>query len=332
MNTPSINVNEVKGFFVRNNCYFILLLLVIISAILSPVFLTKQNIFNVLRQQVPIAFMALGALMVILTGGIDLSTGANLAVCNIVLAYLLTNVGMNSYSGLALAIPTAIAVGAVVGGFNGLLVSYLNMPAFIVSLGTMTMVRGIGYMITGGSPIRLPVNPETTPGSAGLYRFGQTGDPLIGMPWAVWAVIIVVAFFYLMMKYTSFGRLIVATGSNQTAARLAGVNVRLYKLAVFIISGALAGLAGVMVAARGGIATPTVATGFELDSIAAVVIGGATLAGGRGRVINSIVGVFILALIGNIMNLLSVPAYPRQVIQGAIIIIAVLMSSRSKEA
>ena len=326
MNRNSAGVQHLKGFFIRNNSFFILLLLIIISAILSPVFLTKQNVFNVMRQQVPIALLAIGALLVILTGGIDLSTGAILAICNIVIAYMMNNLGMDSYGGIVIAIPAAIIAGAVVGGFNGMLVSYLRMPAFIATLGTMTMIRGIAYMITRGSPIRPSIDPVDAPGSAALYRFGQSGDPIIGMPWAVWVVIIIVIFFWMLMKYTAFGRLIVATGSNQTAARLAGVNVKVHRFAAYTICGALAGLAGVMLMARAGIATPSLGSGFELDSIAAVVIGGASLSGGRGKVINSIIGVFILALIGNIMNLLSVPAYPQQVIQGGIVILAVLMS------
>ena len=326
MKKESTTVRDVKDFFIRNNSIFILLLLMIISACLSSVFLTKQNIFNVLRQQAHIVLMALGALLVILTGGIDLSTGANIAICNTVIAYLMANQGMDTYGGIAIAIPAAVLVGAVVGAFNGVLVSYLRMPAFIATLGTMTMVRGMAYIVTRGSPIRPEINAEIAPGSAAVYKFGQSGDPLIGLPWAVWVVIVVVVLFWLLMKYTSFGRLIMATGSNATAARLAGVNVKGYRLAAFTICGALVGLGGVLLMARAGIATPSVGSGFELDSIAAVVIGGASLTGGRGKVINSVIGVFILALIGNIMNLLSVPAYPQQIIQGAIIIAAVLMS------
>ena len=326
MNAKAVNANTIKDFFYRYSCFFILLLLMIVSTILSPVFLSKQNIYNVLRQQVPIALMSIGALLVILTAGIDLSTGANLAICNTILAYLLENAGLGSYLGLAVSIPISIIAGAVMGGVNGGLVSYLRMPAFIATLGTMTMARGVAYMITGGSPIRPSIDPLTAPGSTGLYEFGQRGDPIIGLPWAVWVVIIFVVLFWFLMKYTSFGRLIVATGSNEMATRLAGINVKRYKFSAYAICGALSGVAAVMQTARAGIATPTAGTGFELDAISAVVIGGASLAGGRGRVANTIVGVFILALIKNIMNLLSVPPYPQQIIQGAIIIVAVLLN------
>ena len=270
--------------------------------------------------------MAIGALLVILTAGIDLSTGANLAICNTLLAYLLDSVGLNSYLGLAISIPISILAGAAMGAVNGGLISYLRMPAFIATLATMTMARGVALIITGGSPIRPPTDPIVAPGSAGLYQFGQQGDPLIGMPWAVWVVILFVAFFWFLMKYTSFGRLIVATGSNEMATRLAGINVQRYKLAAYTICGALSGVAAVMQTARAGIANASAGQGFELDAIAAVVVGGASLSGGRGWVANTIAGVFILALIKNIMNLLAVPPYPQQIIQGAIIILAVLMS------
>ena len=326
MKKKSAGMLTAKDFFYRYNCFFILLLLIIISAFLSPVFLSKQNVFNVMRQQVPIALMSIGALLVILTGGIDLSTGANLALSNTIIAFLLTNAGINSFGGLALSIPSAILTGAIVGALNGILIAYLRMPAFIATLGVMTIARGVAYIATKGTPIRPPTDPVETPGSAALYSFGQGGDPIIGMPWAVWVVILLVVFFWFLMKYTSFGRLIMATRSNATATRLAGVNVRRYKFAAYTICGALAGIAGIMMCARAGIATPSAGTGFELESIAAVVIGGASLSGGKGHIANSIVGVFILALISNIMALLSVPPYPQQVIQGAIIITAVLLN------
>ena len=326
MNKITVDLKSIKEFIYRYSCFFILLLLMIISTILSPVFLSKQNIFNVMRQQVPILLMSIGALLVILTAGIDLSTGANLALCNTILAYLLENAGFGSYFGLAISILLSIIAGAIMGGANGFLVSYLRMPAFIATLGTMTMARGVAYMITGGSPIRPSTDAAVAPGSAVLYQFGQRNDPLIGMPWAVWVVIIIVVFFWFLMKYTSFGRLIVATGSNETATRLAGINVKRYKFFAYTFCGALSGVAAVMQTARAGIATASAATGFELSAITAAVIGGASLTGGRGLVANSIVGVFIVALITNIMNLISVPPYPQQIIQGFIIIVAVLLN------
>jgi ribose transport system permease protein len=322
-----ISSDQVKRFGKEYSCVFILIGLVIVATILSPVFFSKQNIFNVCRQQAPIAMLALGALLVILTGGVDLSTGAILAVSNTVVAYFATFLHFDSMAGIWIAIIMGIAAGMVVGCANGIGVAYLNMPPFIVTLAIMTMARGVAYMITMGSPIRLPVKPDLSPGSTKLFWFGQNGDPLIGMPLSAWIVIVFVVFFWFLMKYSTFGRLIVATGSNRDASRLAGINVKRYTFSAYMLCGILSGIGGVLITARSGIATPSAGTGFELNSIAATVIGGASLSGGKGKVANTIIGVFILALIGNIMNLLSIPVYPQQIIQGAIIIIAVLLNA-----
>ncbi|MDR0878325.1 MAG: ABC transporter permease [Treponema sp.] len=326
MNT-GIPFNSIKRICKEYSCFIILIGLIIVASILSPVFFSKQNIFNVFRQQAPIAMLALGVLIVIVTGGIDLSTGAMLAVSNTVVAYFITFLHFDSMMGVWLAIVMGILVGTAIGCVNGAIVAYLKMPSFIVTLAITTMGRGVAYMITMGSPIRLPVKPDINPGSERLFWFGQNGDPLIGMPFSAWVVILFVILFWFLMKYTTFGRLIVATGSNTDASRLAGINVKKYMFSAYMICGALSGVAGVLITARAGIATPSAGTGFELTAIAAAVIGGASLSGGKGRVGNTIVGVFILALIGNIMNLLSIPVYPQQIMQGAIIIIAVLLNA-----
>jgi ribose transport system permease protein len=321
---------DLKGFLKTYSPFIILIGLIIISTCLSPVFLSKENIFNVFRQQAPAMLLALGALVVIVTAGIDLSTGAGLALSNVVIAYFITQLRFYTPSGVFLSIILGLLIGLAFGCANGVIVAWLKMPSFIVTLAMMTIIRGVAYVITLGSPIRLPVDPEVHIGSSALFKFGQSGDPVTGMPLAAWVVIAFIVFFWFLMKYTTFGRLIVATGSNEDAARLAGINVKKYIFAAYAISGILAGVAGVLLTARAGIATPSAGTGFELNAIAAVVIGGASLSGGKGKVANTVVGVFIIALIGNIMNLLSVPPYPQQIIQGAIIIIAVLLNA-SKE-
>jgi len=314
--------------FLKNNSAFIILIgLIVISAFLSPVFLSWENITNVFRQQVPPMLLALGSLTVIITAGIDLSTGALLAVSNVVTAYFITIQYYYTPSGVFMSIVLGILIGTGFGCANGLIVAWLKMPSFIVTLAMMTMVRGVAYFITLGSPIRLPVDPVKNVGSTIFFNFGKSGDPLIGIPLAAWVTIGFIIVFWFMMKYTTFGRLLIATGSNNDAARLAGINVKKYIFAAYAISGFLAGVAGVLITARSGIATPSVGSGFELNAIAAVVIGGASLSGGKGKVANTVVGVFIIALIGNIMTLLAVPPYPQQIIQGAIIIIAVLLNA-----
>jgi len=324
LKTPSF---DKKKFLKNNSAYFILIGLVVISSILSPVFFSMQNITNIFRQQSPAMLLALGAMLVIISAGIDLSTGAILAISNVVVAYFITNLYFYTPSGVFLSIVLGILVGTAFGCANGLIVAYLKMPSFIVTLAMMTMVRGVAYVITLGSPIRLPVDPEIHKGSTPFFRFGQTGDPLLGVPYAAWIVIGFIIFFWFMMKYTTYGRILVATGSNNDAARLAGINVKKYIFSAYAIGGLLAGVAGVLMTARAGIATPSVGGGFELNAIAAVVIGGASLAGGKGKVGNTVVGVIIIALISNIMTLTGVPPYPQQIIQGAIIIIAVLLNA-----
>ena len=324
LETQSFNT---KLFFKNYSAFIILIGLIVISTCLSPVFLSWENITNVFRQQVPPMLLALGSLTVIITAGIDLSTGAMLAVSNVVVAYFITRLYYYTPSGVFLSIVIGILIGTAFGCANGVIVAWLKMPSFIVTLAMMTMVRGVAYVITLGSPIRLPVDPVNNIGSSALFSFGQTGDPLIGIPKAAWIVVVFIVFFWFLMKYTTFGRLLIATGSNTDAARLAGINVKKYIFAAYAISGCLAGVAGVLITARSGIATPSVGTGFELNAIAAVVIGGASLSGGKGKVANTVVGVFIIALIGNIMTLLAVPPYPQQIIQGAIIIIAVLLNA-----
>jgi ribose transport system permease protein len=328
MNTKKANSVKISGILLKYSAFLMLIVLIIVATILSPVFLSVGNVFNVLRQQTPHALVALGVLLTILTGGIDLSPGAVLAVANVIIAVTVRDWGLATSGGIWIAMLLAVFVGLVFGMLNGILVSKFKLAPFIATLATMTMARGCAYMITGGSPVRLPINED---GSKAFIDFGQSGDPLIGVPLSVWFVIAVIVIFWFFMKYTSFGRMIVASGSNETALRFAGINVDRYKFSVYVISGIMASLAGILLASRAAMGTPASGQSFEMDAIAGCVIGGASLSGGKGTVINTIIGVMVIALIGNIMNLLSIAAYPQQIIQGAIIILAVLMNKGEKE-
>ena len=315
-----------KRFLINNSAYLILIGLIVVSAILSPVFLSMQNIMNIFRQQAPAMLLALGAMLVIITAGIDLSSGATLAISNVMVAYFITNLYYYTPSGIVLSIVVGIVIGVVFGCVNGLIITYLKMPSFIVTLATATIIRGIAYVITFGSTIRLPMDAVQNKGSVAFFNFGQ-GSLFGVIPYSACLVIIIVILFWFIMRYTSYGRVLVATGSNEDAARLAGINVRKYIFSAYAIAGLLAGIAGVLMTARAGIATPSMGSGFELNAIAAVVIGGASLAGGKGKVGNTVVGVFIIALIANIMTLMNVPPYPQQIIQGLVIIVAVLLNA-----
>jgi ribose transport system permease protein len=311
----------VTGLLIRNNSIIMLAILFVVSASLSDAFLTQGNLYNLMRQLTPLLLVSIGMLLVINTGGIDLSVGSIAGAGGLVVAMVLPLMPDSAF-GLVGAILTAVALGAVFGLVSGLLVAVFGLASFIVTLAMMTVARGTTFMLSNGQPIRLPYDLV----SAGLMdELGSGGLPWINLPWPVVLSIAIVALFYFVMQHTTFGRLVIATGSNETAVRLAGISERKYKFFVYVISGALAALAGVISTARTGVGTPVTGVGLELDAIAACVIGGALLSGGRGTVVNTVIGVLVLGLIGNIMNLLSVPAYPQQIIKGLIIIFAVLL-------
>lgn len=316
-----------KGFsigqwLIKYNTVVIFVLLIVVSSMLSEAFITKQNIFNVLRQQAPYISVGLGMLIVLISGGIDLSAGSMAGVASMITAMGLTQLGIHGLGGLVVAVILALLVGAATGILMGSLISFLKLAPFILTLAFLTIGRGAAYMLTSGAPVRLDRDLDS---NMILINFGSNVDPIIGVPWPVWLVTIAVIVLYLIMKYTRFGRLLIAIGSNEEAVRLSGINVNKYKIAAYMICSLFASIAGIIVASRTASATPTTGTGLELDAIAGCVIGGASLNGGKGSIIMTVIGVLTLGLIGNIMNLLSIAAYPQQVIKGVIIVIAVIM-------
>ncbi len=306
----------------RNNSIIVLVLLFVISAFLSSAFLSEGNLFNLLRQLTPLLLVSIGMLLVIDTAGIDLSVGSVAGVGGLVVAMLLPAMPIGGAGGLLIATLITVAAGAVLGVASGILVAFCELAPFIVTLAMMTVARGITFVLTNGQPVQLPDDLSATDL---MDQFGSGGLPYVGVPWPVVLAILVTLLFYFVMEHMTFGRMIIATGSNETAVRLAGISEKKYKFLVYVISGALAALAGIVVTSRTDVGTPITGVGLELDAIAACVIGGALLSGGKGTVINTVIGVLILGLIGNIMNLLSVPAYPQQIIKGLIIVFAVLL-------
>jgi len=314
-------------FLLKYNTYIMFVLLFIICAMLSTEFFSWKNIGNLIRQNAGTTFMVMGMLLVILTGGIDLSVGSLVAAGSVFTAYFATTLELP----ILLSVVLAVLIATVLGTITGMLVAYAKMAPFVASLAMMTMGRGLVLFVANGAPIMLPENSiewiSTYKIIAGTPEQAQTiGEvtPLLG---AFLAAIVVIMWF--VMKYTSFGRLVYGIGSNETAVRLAGINVRRIKMSVYMISGLLCGIAGILSATRSKVGAPVLGEGWELDAIAACVIGGASLAGGKGTPVKALVGVFVLALIGNIMNLLAVPSYPQDIIKGAIIIIAVLLQTTS---
>ena len=313
---------RIGQILLQNSSIVMLVILIVASAMLSDAFLSRGNLFNLLRQLTPLLLISIGTLMVINTGGIDLSVGAVAAAGGLAVAMLLPHLPFDGWFAVLAGTGVVLVFGGLLGAFNGALIAWFQLAPFVVTLAMMTIARGMTYMMSNGQPVRLPYELRST---EILDAFGSSGMPGLTLPWPVVLSILVIALFWFVMHRTVFGRMVLATGSNETAVRLAGIPHRRYIFAVYVICGALAALAGLVVTSRTGVGTPITGIGFELDAIAACVIGGARLSGGKGTVINTVIGVLVLGLIGNIMNLMSVPSYPQQIIKGLIIVAAVML-------
>lgn len=308
---------NIKDFLIDNNTYVIFLILFIACALLSSTFLEPVNLINICLQQSGPILVALGMLFVILTGGIDLSVGAVTALSSCC-AYVLMR---DHEQGLGVAFIVAILVGLAMGFLNGVLVAYGKMQGFVTTLATLSIGNGAALIVSQGAPVR----------NSNIAAVGAMASKDYGYPIVIGCVIIVVI-MAIIQKYTSYGRIVIACGSNKTAVQLAGINVRRYVCSCYMVSGLLASIAGMFIASRTQTAASTLGKGGELDAIAACVIGGASLAGGKGNVIKTVIGALIIALISNIMNLKGVPAYPQEIVKGCIIIAAVLLQIATDRA
>jgi len=282
--------------------------LIVFASVATDTFLTERNLTSVSRQIVTNGFLSLGMLLVILTGGIDLSVGAVVAFAGLLAA------GLQAYVPWPVAILVALAMGLLVGAVNGVLVAHFKLQPFIATLATMGSLRGLLYMYS--ETPQYPADP--------LFR-SLLGGGFIGplpVPTLLFLIALPIVWFYL--SHTVSGRAVYAIGVNPEAVRLAGINVRRHVTAAYVASGALAALAGVLLASRVGVAQPSVGVGYELDAIAAVVIGGGILGGGGGTVIGVLGGVLALAAVDNVLNLFNVESYYQQFLKGMIILVAVL--------
>ena len=291
-----------------------ILAVVVFASVATDSFLTSRNIVSISRQIVTNGFLSLGMLMVVLTGGIDLSVGSVLAFAG------LLSTGLQEQMPFPLAILVALLMGLSVGLLNGYLVARFKLQPFIVTLATMGSLRGLLYVYSA-TP-KYPIDP--------LFRSLLGGGFIGPMPVPVLLLLITVPIVWFYLNHTTSGRAIYAIGVNQEAVRLAGINVQRHLLAAYGASGFLAAVAGVLLASRLGIAQPSYGVGYELDAIAAVVIGGGTLAGGTGTVVGVVGGVLALAMIDNVLNLFNVESYYQQFLKGLIILVAVL--ARRKKA
>lgn len=298
---------------------FIALVLVSVGlAVLSPDFLTVANLLNVMRQVSINALIAFGMTLVILLGGIDLSVGSILALSSVGIATLIQ-------SGVSPMLATLLGVigGGVMGLLNGLVVSKGKVAPFIATLASMTILRGLALVVSGGSPIT-GFNSDLFSMLGGGYVAGLVPIPVVWM-------LIMFGLFAFLLKKTVFGRHVYATGGNEEAARLSGVKVDQIKLWVYTVSGAMSAMAGVVLTSRLNSAQPTAGSGYELDAIAAVVLGGTSLTGGRGWIFGTLMGALLIGVLNNGLNLLGVSSFYQQVIKGVVILLAVLIDRSGKK-
>ena len=293
---------------------FIIVALGLVLSLSTNVFLTKTNLLNVLRQVSINGVLALGMTCVALTGGIDLSVGSVVALSGIVSAGLMRDSGLP----LILIIFIALAIGLVCGAINGYFVAYRHCPPFCTTLAMMTMARGLTFIYSDGRPI------STLPNSFLVLGKGAT----LGIPNPfIFLVVLFLIYFVILYKF-KIGRYIYAVGGNKNAALVSGINVKFVTMFAYLLSGFACGVAAIILTARVSSAMPAAGEGYELDAIAATVIGGTSLSGGRGRLWGTILGALLLGMVNNGMDLLNVSSYYQQIVKGVIILGAILLDSR----
>ena len=304
-----------------------LIIMTFAMTILSDDFATRNNLFNVARQISVNLCISVGMTMVILTEGIDLSVGSILAFTGAIAAGLIKNgieiAGMNLFIGFTLfgVIIAALAMGGIIGWFNGFMITKFKVPPFIATLAMLTIARGLTMLYTKGFPITQLGNN---------FDFIGTGW-FAGVPMPVWISIVVIAVAVFIMNKTRTGRYIYAIGGNERAALLSGVKVNRIKVFVYVAAGVLSGVAGLIVTSRLDSAQPNAGMGYELDSIAAVVIGGTSLSGGKGSIMGTVIGAAIIGVLNNGLVLLNVSPFWQQVIKGLVILLAVIIDKMQKK-
>ncbi|HFG1714658.1 TPA: ribose ABC transporter permease [Vibrio cholerae] len=320
-NTTSDNRKKLlsKEWLIEQKSLIALLFLVVIVSFLNPNFFTVDNLLNILRQTSVNAIIAVGMTLVILTAGIDLSVGSVLALCG---AFAATLVAMEV--SVLVAVPTALLAGAALGAISGIIIAKGKVQAFIATLVTMTLLRGVTMVYTDGRPISTGFTD-----TADTFAWFGTGYAL-GIPVPVWLMVVVFAGAWYLLNHTRFGRYVYAVGGNEAATRLSGINVDRVKIGVYAICGLLASLAGIIVTSRLSSAQPTAGMGYELDAIAAVVLGGTSLMGGKGRIMGTLIGALIIGFLNNALNLLDVSSYYQMIAKAVVILLAVLVDNKNK--
>jgi inositol transport system permease protein len=321
--TRSANRDRFNAFIRKYAIVFILLAMLIAMTFLSEAFLTPRNLLNIVRQISVMGLIAIGVTMVIITGGIDLSSGSVLALAAVVSTSLAQRLDWAEIKFPGLDVPVifpilaALAVGAVCGLVNGSLIASFRIPPFIATLGMMTVARGFALIYS-----ERPVS-----GLKDSYNYIGQGEPF-GIPVPILILAFVAIAAHIMLNNTRFGRHIYALGGNEQAARISGINISRVKIGVYTIAGLLAGLSGLVLSSRIGSGQPGLGLGYELDAIASAVIGGTSLSGGIGTIWGTIVGALIIGVLNNGLDLLNVSAYWQTIVKGSIIVIAVIIDER----
>lgn len=317
MPSESNHLQKAAAFFSKYGIFCVFLLLTVILAITSPPFRTLSNIENILQQISVNGIMAIGVTLVVITAGIDLSVGSVLAL-SAVIATSFAHPGEHFW---IVPVVMGILVGVACGTVNGILIAKKRLAPFIVTLGMMTVARGFALVYTGGRPV---INLSDSYDEIG-------GGSVMAIPFPALIFFVVVLLGFFILHFTRFGRYVYAVGGNELAAKVSGVNTDRVLIGVYALAGALAGVAGVVQSSRIMSGPPATGAGYELDAIAAVVIGGTSLSGGIGSIVGTLVGVLIIGVMNNGLDLVNVSSYWQQIIKGLIIVLAVLLDKKSKQ-
>ncbi|WP_110709935.1 ABC transporter permease [Salinicola sp. CR57] len=320
---------DLGRMLLEGRAFFALIAIIIIFSALSPVYFSTNNFLTMSSHVAIFGLLSIGMLLVILTGGIDLSVGSTLGLCGVVAGFLMQGVtldafGVTLYPPVWVVVLLTCGVGAFIGAINGVLIAYFKVPAFVATLGLLYVARGVALLMTDGLTYN-NLGGDPALGNTGFDWLGF--NRLFGVPVGVWVLAIVAVVTLLALARTPFGRWVYSTGGNARAAELSGVPVKRVQVSVYVLSGICAAIAGLVLSSQLTSAGPTAGTTYELTAIAGVVIGGAALTGGRGTVRGTLLGAFVIGFLSDGLVIIGVSSYWQTVFTGAVIVLAVLLNS-----
>ena len=313
-----INKNSLQEFLKKTGILWVMIALIIVMSLISPTFLTSTNLINVVKQASITTIIGVGMTFVLVTGGIDLSVGSIMAFSGTLAASMAV---ADKNLPIVVSILTGMAIGTLCGFINGIGVAYIGFPPFIMTLGMMTIARGIPLVYTNGTPIF---------GLSDSFN-ALANSRILGIPTLVYYMVVICLVGYIILSKTVLGRRIYGIGGNEEAARLSGIQVARLKMHVYVFSGFLSGIAGILICSRITSGNGTVAEGYEMNAISAAVIGGVSMTGGSGSVLGMVVGAMILTIIQNSFDIIGVNSFYQDIIKGIIILLAVFLDLRSKK-